>query len=229
MRKQIAQRPCLTHIPRLVVSTVFLAALLSASIGPAAWAEDLGSYGHQWNIDEEDGVQQMINKLKKMEQDGTLSKLQKQYQQDFIERMNNPEPIAGISKATEPRTYRVDPSIVIDEPITNADGVVIVAPGTRINPLDYTGWSKAVVLIDARDKDQVDFVKKRLVDHPNDKIILVGGSFIRLMKDLKVRVYYDLGGAFTKRFKLTKVPAVVSQSGKTLLVQELVLAQGEEQ
>lgn len=209
---------------RLVCSAACATALLTATVGTAQ-AEDLGSYGHQWDIEEQDGVQQMIDKLKKMKEDGTLDKIQKQYQKDFIDHINNPTPIAGISKATTPRTYTVDPSIVIQEPIRNEQGVVMVAPGTRVNPLDYMKWSKAVVLIDARDEDQVDFVKKRLVDHPNDKIILVGGSFVKLMKELKVRVYYDLGGAFTKRFNLTKVPAVVSQTGKVLQVQELVLGQ----
>lgn len=200
--------------------------MLALSTHPAH-AEDLGSYGHQWDIEEEDGVQQMLDKLKKMQEDGSLAKLQDRYKNDFVRRMNDPEPIPGMSKATEARTYRIDPSITVQEPIRNAEGVVIVAPGTRINPLDYTGWSKAVVLIDARDKDQVDFAKKRLVDHPNDKIILVGGSFIKLMKELKIRVYYDLGGAFTKRFKLTKVPAVVSQSGKALQVQEILVGDAE--
>lgn len=224
MREHTAPRRCLTYFSRFALSAACTAALLSIS-PRSTHAEDLGSYGHQWNIEEEDGVQQMIDKLKKMKEDGTLDKIQKQYQQDFIDRMNNPTPIAGISKATKARTYTVDPSITVQEPIRNEEGAVMVAPGTRINPLDFTKWSKSVVLIDARDEDQVDFVRQRLIDHPNDKIILVGGSFIKLMKELKVRVYYDLGGAFTKRFNLTKVPAVVSQAGKVLHVQELVLGQ----
>ncbi len=47
---------------RLVCSAACATALLTATVGTAQ-AEDLGSYGHQWDIEEQDGVQQMIDKL----------------------------------------------------------------------------------------------------------------------------------------------------------------------
>lgn len=197
--------------------------LACAAIPHLTSAEDLGRYGNLWEIEEQDGVEQMLDKLRQMEKDGSLKKLQDEYTQGFVNRLENPAPVAGMSTATESRTYKVDPSIVVQEPVLNEDGGIIVPPGTRINPFDYTSWSKAVVLIDARDPAQVDFMKERLAQHPKDKIILVGGSFLKLMREQHIRVYYDLNGAFTKRFGLTKVPAVVSQDGKSLLVQEIAL------
>lgn len=215
---------CLGASPGRFLSTLALTLGLACVTTPhLVHSEDLGRYGNLWDIEEQDGVEQMLDKLRQMEKDGRLDTLQEKYKQDFINRMENPAPIAGLSNATEARTYKVDPSIVVEEPILNDKGAIIVPPGTRINPLDYTSWSKSVVLIDARVPEQVDFVKNRLAEHPNDKIILVGGSYLKLMRELHVRVYYDLNGAFTTRFGLTKVPAVVSQTGKTLLVQEIVL------
>lgn len=208
---------------RALRSFALAAGLVLGTSTHSAVAEDLGRYGNLWEIEEPDGVEQMLDKLRQMERDGSLEGWQEKYRQDFIHRMENPVPVAGISTATEPRTYMVDPSIVLQEPIVNEDGTVIAAPGTRINPFDFTSWSKAVVLIDARDPAQVDFVTQRLEQHPNDKIILVGGSFLKLMRELRVRVYYDLNGAFTTRFGLQRVPAVVSQQGKSLLVQEFAL------
>lgn len=207
---------------KLLVCALAFGLSCVAGIQPT-YAEDLGRQGRAWDIEEQDGVEQMLDKLRQMEKDGSLRSFQEGYRQDFIDRMNNPTPLAGISTASEPRTYLVDPSIVLDEPIVDDKGAMIAMPGTRINPFDYTAWSKSVVLIDARDPAQVAFVKERLEKHPKDKIILVGGSFLELMRELNVRVYYDLNGAFTTRFGLRKVPAVVSQSGKSLLVQELVL------
>jgi len=188
-----------------------------------AHSEDLGRYGNLWSIEEQDGVEQMIDKLRGMEKDGSLRKLQEKYRDDFVHRMENPPAIAGISTAQENRSYLVDPSIVTSEPVVNADGAVVVPPGTRINPFDYTSWSKAVVLIDARDEKQVAFAKARIEKHPEDKIILTGGSFLKLMREMNVKVYYDIGGAFTSRFGLTRVPAIVSQEGKALRVQEFAL------
>lgn len=186
-------------------------------------AEDLGQYGNQWNIDEPDGVDQITGKLREMEKSGKLRELQEKYRDDFIGRLENPEPVAGITPVVEARTYFVDPSVVLDQPIVDAQGKTIALPGTRINPLDYTRWSKSVVLIDARIPEQVAFAMQRLKTHSNDKIILTGGSYLDLMRQTETRVYYDLGGAFTRRFGITRVPAVVTQVGRQLEVREIAL------
>lgn len=206
-----------------LVRSAFLVGAIS--LANAVYAEDLGRYGNLWSIEEEDGVDSMLSKLKSLEKDGTLRRLQEKYRDEFVQRLENPQPLPGISPVAESRTYFVDPSITVNQPIVDDTGKVIVAPGERINPLDYTAWTKSVVLIDGRDARQVDFAWKRLQSHPRDKVILVGGSYLELMRSWKVRVYYDLGGAFTSRFNLKNVPAIITQVGKQLEVQEIAMAE----
>src|SRR5690606_31782006 len=110
---------------------------LAITLPGNAHAEDLGQYGNRWSIEEHDGVEQMLDKQREMDKDGSLRKLQEKYRDDFVHRLENPDPIPGISTATESRTFFVDPSIAMPEPVVNAQGVVVVPAGTRINPLDY--------------------------------------------------------------------------------------------
>jgi conjugal transfer pilus assembly protein TraW len=55
------------------------------------------------------------------------------------------------------------------------------------------------------------------------KPILTGGSYLDLMKDWRVPVYYDQSGTLTRRFGIRQVPALVSQDGLRLRIDELGL------
>jgi conjugal transfer pilus assembly protein TraW len=55
------------------------------------------------------------------------------------------------------------------------------------------------------------------------KPILVGGEPLKLMREWKREVFYDQGGALTRRFTIIQSPAVVSQEGKKLRVDEFRL------
>ena len=64
-----------------------------------------------------------------------------------------------------------------------------------------------------------------MIDHYQGRVkpILVGGSYLQLMKSWQIPVYYDQQGLLTKRFRITQVPAIVSQEGMRLRIDELVL------
>jgi conjugal transfer pilus assembly protein TraW len=55
------------------------------------------------------------------------------------------------------------------------------------------------------------------------KPILVGGSYLDLMKSWRTPMYYDQQGLLTRRLGITRVPAIVSQDGLRLRIDELVL------
>lgn len=203
------------------ISTIALA--VCVSFAPIASSQNLGNYGNQWEIEEEDGVEQMINKLKEMKKNGKLDELQNKYRDDYLFSLENPEPVPGINTAKETKTYWLDPSIVVPEDVVDDQGQVLLYAGTFINPLQYAPWSKSVVLIDGRDKAQVEFAFSRLEKHPNDKVILVAGSYLELMREREQRIYYDVGGAFTTRFGVKTVPAVISQDGDQLKVNQMAL------
>ena len=82
----------------------------------------------------------------------------------------------AITKATKARSFYYDPSIVVPYAITDADGRLIVAPGTRVNPLDTVSLSKQLLFIDARDPAQVGRAKRFLDERGGRlKVILTGG------------------------------------------------------
>lgn len=187
-------------------------------------AEYLGNYGNLWAIQEEHGVEQITNKLKDMQRSGELDQRMNRWRDETLHSIENPDPVPGIEHVTFPRTYLLDPSVTVQENVTDDLGRILVVAGTRINPLKYTKWSKAVMLIDARDRKQVDLALDRLEQFPNDKIILVGGSYTRFMREHKKKVFYDLGGVFTTRFNITRVPAIVSQEGMALKIEEVAFS-----
>ena len=53
------------------------------------------------------------------------------------------------------------------------------------------------------------------------KPILTGGSYLDLMQAWQLPVYYDQLGMLTRRLGIRQVPALVSQEGKRLRIDEL--------
>ncbi|MGR0140608.1 type-F conjugative transfer system protein TraW, partial [Pseudomonas sp. RSP] len=59
--------------------------------------------------------------------------------------------------------------------------------------------------------------------HPRDKVILVAGSFLKLNREWGRPVYFDQQGILTKKFGIERVPAVITQKGRQLQIEELKL------
>lgn len=76
-----------------------------------------------------------------------------------------------------------DPTYTYAETVKDHLGNVLVPAGTKINPLDYTPLSKAIIFIDGRDPKQLAYAKQRTEEHPRDKVILVAGSFLKLNRE----------------------------------------------
>lgn len=55
------------------------------------------------------------------------------------------------------------------------------------------------------------------------KPILVGGSYLDLMKAWNRQVFYDQEGALVRKLGITAVPAIVSQEGNRLRIDEVVV------
>ena len=53
--------------------------------------------------------------------------------------------------------------------------------------------------------------------------ILVGGSYIDLMKAWNTPVYYDQEGTLVRKLGITGVPAIVSQEGSRLRIDEVTV------
>lgn len=187
-----------------------------------AMCEDLGVVGQIYDITERDLIEVLKGRLSSMKQSGELAKYQDDYKKKILNEIEHPKPIPGISATQKANVHYYDPSMLTDKDITDASGRILYPRGTRVNPLDYIGWNKYLLFVDGRDQQQLAFSKKIIAasDRPV-KLVLVAGEPLDLMRKWKVQVYFDQGGALTKRFAITQVPAIIRQEGKRLRVDEL--------
>lgn len=190
----------------------------------AAHAEDLGVIGPTYEVREPHFVSFIENKLRDKERSGELDRMRDQIVRRNTEAIRNPAPIAGLVATKFPRTFFFDPTFVTEESVFDGQGRVLFPAGTASNPLDVVSLSKHLLFFDARDERQVEKAAS-VIAHYDGKVkpILVGGSFLELMKRWKVRVYYDQSGMLVGRLGVRQVPALVSQEGRRLRVDELAL------
>lgn len=188
-------------------------------IAAPATARDYGQQGAVWPIAEPDLLQQIHARLTQLERTGETARLNEQLKQRTIARINRPQSVAGLVQASSERTWRFDPTITVERDIADNRGRVIVAAGTRVNPLDTVPLRAPLVFLDGDEPAQLAWALKRFGSTPA-KLILVKGAPLELMKTRQRRFYFDQGGTLVKRFGIRAVPASVEQQGRVLVITE---------
>ncbi len=209
----------MTTLKMLVV-----AAGLSLFVAHAV-AMELGVIGPTYEISEPHLLQMIERRLRDMERSGELKRLEEQARSRGIETVKHPLPLAGLHATETARTFYVDPSFTLDRNILGPQGELLFAAGTRKNPLEVVSLSRHLLFFDARDPRQVGRARQLMASYEGRvKPILVGGSYLELMKSWRIPIYYDQHGLLTRRLGIAQVPALVSQEGLRLRVDELELA-----
>ena len=201
---------------RLLVVTLMLPVL--------SFGIDLGTIGPVYPIQEPHLLDFIAKRLQEKKRSGELKKLEEQARARGIDAVRHPMAVAGIKATETARTFYYDPTFTLDRNVFDDKGNLLFASGTRKNPLEIVGLSKHLLFFDARDKRQV-LRARELISFYSGRVkpILVGGSYLDLMKSWGTRVYYDQQGVLTRRFGIKQVPAIVSQEGLRLRIDELVL------
>lgn len=185
-------------------------------------AEDLGVIGPTYEIAERDLIAVIQDRLRRMERTGELARMEESYKRRVIDGIERPKPVPGIYPTETARTFYIDPTFTLDRNIQDEHGRILYPAGTKINPFDYDRMTKALLFFDARDERQVEFAKRFMAEYPMPvKPILIGGEPLKLMREWRREVFYDQGGALSKRFSITQSPAVVAQEGKRIRVDEI--------
>ena len=186
---------------------LFLSIILSSGLT----AKNFGTHGHLFPIEEEDLLEHL--------QSGMTNEPSLISDRDrLITKMENPDPVLCNLNCSQERSYYFDPSVEVKREITDSSGKVIVAKGTRVNPLDSVSLHEDLLFFDSRNPDHLEWARKH-----KGKWILVAGSAIDLEKEEGRPVYFDQRGTLIKKFGVEAVPAKVSQSGKQLRIQEIPL------
>lgn len=201
---------------------LLVAALLA--VGGKAGAVDLGTIGPTYEIAEPHLLAFIEQRLREKERSGELQRLAEAARARGIDTVRQPPPVEGLRTTERPRTFYVDPSFTLDRNITDPQGRLMFAAGTRKNPLEVVSLSRHLLFFDARDPRQVKHARELSGRYAGRiKPILTGGSYLDLMKAWRVPVYYDQAGTLTRRFGIRQVPALVSQDGLRLRIDELGL------
>ncbi|PCI01065.1 MAG: conjugal transfer protein TraW [Alphaproteobacteria bacterium] len=212
-----------SNIRLIILSSLILTAFTSA-------AKDFGVKGHTHQIIEQPFLQMIDERLQKVDMDKEQSKMISIAK----DRVENPKPVEGVKPAKTGRVFHFDPTYILDEDAVLPCGKILHRAGTMVNPLAHMDLNRRLFFIDSREKMQIAWLKAQL-NNPlsdqkeivEDRVILVGGSVLRLKEELGDehinKVYFDQNGELTSKFGIKASPAIVVQDGLMLKIEEIKL------
>jgi conjugal transfer pilus assembly protein TraW len=184
-------------------------------------AKNLGTFGETFAILEPDLLEQIQDRLYKLQSIGAISAHQKIIQEKTIAAINRPNRVEGLTATTVPRVFLYNPAIRVPRDLMDHKNQVFAKQGTIINPLASHSLPKPIILIDGDDQTQVDWSLKS--NPANSKIILVNGAPLKLSKIYQRTFYFDQSGKIVKKFGIKQIPARVTQQNLMLQVEEILL------
>ena len=199
---------------------LMLAMSLSA-LTMSAYGRDLGNIGPVYPIGEEDFITFIHQRLNSMQQSGALKALQNTLIKRVHQNAITPPPVAGITQTEKTHTLYYDPTIVVTRNVSLPNGKVIVKAGQKVNPLKTVKLIETLVFINGDSKAQLKWAEHHLHSYHNVKLILVKGNIYKTFKTLHRRIYFDQDGLITRKLGIWHVPAVVTQDGLRLKIEEI--------
>jgi conjugal transfer pilus assembly protein TraW len=201
-------------------TSILFGALIAASL-PASpvIAKDYGQVGTVFPVIETDLLRVIEQKLSTLQSSGQIDAMNQAFRSHAEAKVRRPTPVPGIERASTPRTWLFDPSIVIDHDIRDQKGNLIAPRGRRVNPLDFIVVKTPLVFINGDDPAQVAWALKRYDDKA--KLIMVSGAPLEAMTTYQRRFFFDQDGRLTAKFGIHAVPAVVVQEGHAMRDNEI--------
>ena len=215
------QRHGLRQAAHAIAAVVFAA--MVATVTPPR--RDLGVIGPVYPIAEPNLLEVILGKLRGR-RSGTARPSAARVAGKGPGEVEDPAPVAGnhqsapvnrgASTTTRASSCR--------RPSPTPTGRVIVPPGTVVNPLDTVTLrarrcSSSTRAIASRSRGA-----RKLIDERQGKVkvILTGGSYLDLMRRWQRPVFYDQQGNLTTKLGIRHVPALVTQDGRRLRIDELL-------
>ncbi len=209
-------------MPRTSASKLGLAAAALVGVLAASGARAESALGPTYPIAEPDLLDRIGARLRQLDASGALARLQQEQARRSADTVRHPAPLPGLRTGTKSVTRYYDPSFILERDVFDANGRLLFAAGTRKNPLEVVPMTRTLLFFDGRDSAQVARASALLTRFGERlKPILVAGSFLDLMRQWHVPVYYDQQARLVSRFGIVQVPALVSQEGMRLRIDEL--------
>lgn len=177
-------------------------------------AHDLGVQSRVWEILEPDLRQMLVESAARANWDALKDQLTVSAK-SYMDRL----PKRILSVPTQTHTLWFDPSITLNEDIKaplpddagNYQWGVLFKKGTTVNPLSTARPVTALLAFNGADKEQVEFVKAVLQDHPLDVVPVeaTGQNPTELTKALG-RSVFIADNAMIARFRVTESPSLIA-------------------
>ncbi|MBB3105177.1 TrbC family F-type conjugative pilus assembly protein [Azomonas macrocytogenes] len=138
-----------------------------------------------------------------------------------------------LPRASQDRTRRMDPSVVVTQDIQTSDGQFVAHAGDRVNPLDSRPFTQAVVVFDPLDAQQVKQVLRsvpHLKQEPGVQRITYlvtrvdkadGWTSYQSITDALDAPVYLLTPDVKARFELESVPSIITAQDNQFVIREL--------
>jgi conjugal transfer pilus assembly protein TraW len=200
--------------------------LVASSVPISLHAEDFGTHGPVWEIEEPSLLDVIKSRLQEMEEAGDLSRMQQEMQDTTRAYVARPRPVVGLIKAIEERVFEIDLSITVSRDLVDHEGRVFAAAGTVINPLEYSFFNKRIVFLDGDDPAQVAFALSE-GNELDTLLVLTNGAPLDLMREHGRRFYFDQDAVMVTRFQIGALPSEVTRGDRVMVVHEIPVGGGE--
>ena len=204
----------------LLASFLATAMMVFVLLAEPVAAKDLGVRGAVWPVAEPDLLDEIETRLGNMKASGELAKMGREAVERARKRVEAPPRVAGIRPARFLRIRRFDPSVTIERDVFAANGKLIVARGTRINPLERHPLTRDLLFIDGTRPVEVDWAIAR--EKPS-VIVLLAGRPLELMRAHGRAFFFDQGGRLARRFGLLATPSLLEAEGSFVRITEVPL------
>lgn len=201
------------------VCVVLSLSLLSAM----AAAKDFGRLGDQWPVLETDMLDFMQSQMQSRVDDGSWGREMEAFRQRVERNSRRPAPVEGIGNSERYEVRFFDPSVALSADLKDDKGRVFARKGEVINPLARVPFAQTLYFIDGDNPAHIAWMQRQQPQTLMVKAILVKGDIPQTSERLDSRIYFDQGGALSRRFGLTTVPARITAapSGLRLRIESI--------
>jgi conjugal transfer pilus assembly protein TraW len=202
----------------LMATVLFFCSAQGSQYQASGGMQNYGIRGATFPIQETSLLEVIQKKLLEAEKSGKIEELQEQFQKKALEKVSNPQAVLQIIDTISPREFFFEPSYIQPNDVKDHLGNLLIAAGTKVNGLEYLSWGQPWLFINGDDPSQVEWATKQQGD-----LILVKGKPMDLNQKYERWFYFDQGGALTTKFGIKQVPAIITQDGLRLKIQEIKL------
>ena len=188
------------------------------------FAKDLGTVGNVWEIQEQNLLSLIDERLKEQFGEKSEAEIQQEVQKRVEESALRPPPTyLPVAQVDSERSF--DPSYTLEKDLSDHKGRVFAHKGKVVNPLDIVPFARTLIFIDGDDEKQIEWVKSFKPETKIVKIILLNGNLREVTEKLNTELYFDQNSALVNRFGIKAIPSVVDEmpNKKLLRIREFSL------